>query len=120
MKKLVFDEAPPPPKVFCLRSPSPCLRLPPSLPWVSTDSVRQIPKNTFSGTLELVHVDEEELARQMTILEFDTYRRIKPAELLNQAWLKKRYKYRAKNVLTLISRFNAISTFNPLVARTLS
>jgi len=47
---------------------------------------------------------EEEIARQLTLVDFQIYREILPAELLNQAWSKPKYRYRAKNVLTMISR----------------
>ena len=49
-------------------------------------------------------ISEEEIARQITLVDFSIYRAIQPAELLNQAWSKEKYRYRAKNVLNLISR----------------
>ena len=33
----------------------------------------------------------------------------KPAELLNQAWSKAKYKYRAKNVLALVNRSTCLA-----------
>jgi len=56
-----------------------------------------------------VSLDEEELARQLTLLEFDTYRSIQPVELLNQAWNKQSLRHRAPHVSHMIARFNSIS-----------
>lgn len=67
---------------------------------------------------------EEDIAKQLTLIDFSIYKAIKvyfhfnlfriffclrnlplqPAELLNQAWSKAKYKYRAKNVLSLVNR----------------
>jgi hypothetical protein len=52
---------------------------------------------------------EEEIARQLTLVDFDIYRAIQPAELLNQAWNKPKYRHRAKNVLQTIARSNAMT-----------
>eukprot|EP01156_Anaeramoeba_ignava_P002039 Anaeramoba_ignava/a217381_69.p1 GENE.a217381_69~~a217381_69.p1 ORF type:complete len:764 (-),score=277.08 a217381_69:108-2399(-) len=71
----------------------------------------KVPKNIFSPTLSLFDVDEEEIARQLTIREFSIYSAIKPPELLNQAWSKAKYKHRATNVLMLINRFNEVSAW---------
>merc|ERR1712137_1127881 len=47
---------------------------------------------------------EEEIAKQLTLVDFFIYQAIQPAELLNCAWSKAKYRYRAKNVMNLISR----------------
>merc|ERR1712054_445005 len=57
----------------------------------------------------MFNIDEEELARQETILEFEMYRKIQPTELLNQAWSKAKYPHRAPNVLAMSFRFNSLS-----------
>lgn len=65
-------------------------------------------------------MDEEELARQITIMQFQIFSSIKvralrrrftvkPAELLNQAWSKAKLKHRAQNALALIEHFNSVS-----------
>ncbi|KAJ5068117.1 ras guanine nucleotide exchange factor i-related [Anaeramoeba ignava] len=68
-----------------------------------------VPKNIFSPNLSIFHVHEEEIARQMTLIEFKLYSKIQPTELLNQAWSKAKYKHRAPNVLSFIQRFNDTS-----------
>lgn len=66
-------------------------------------------KTIFTNTLNMFNIDEEELARQETILEFEMYRKIQPTELLNQAWSKAKFKHRAPNVLAMSFRFNSLS-----------
>ncbi|KAJ5079686.1 ras guanine nucleotide exchange factor i-related [Anaeramoeba ignava] len=68
-----------------------------------------IPKNIFSPKLSIFDVNEEEIARQLTLIEFQVYTKISPTELLNQAWNKAKYKHRAPNVLAFIQRFNDVS-----------
>eukprot|EP01132_Coremiostelium_polycephalum_P005608 gene5608-6979_t len=68
-----------------------------------------VPKNIFSNNLQIYDIDEEEIARQMTLIEFDIFRKIKPPELLNQSWNKTKLKHRAPNVLKMIDRFNNVS-----------
>ncbi|KAJ3436717.1 ras guanine nucleotide exchange factor i-related [Anaeramoeba flamelloides] len=70
-----------------------------------------VPKNIFSPSLDFDLVDEEEIARQMTIIDFEIYCKIKPAELLNLAWSKPKLKHRSKNVIGLIHRFNDVSNW---------
>nr|AAN46870.1 nucleotide exchange factor RasGEF A [Dictyostelium discoideum] len=68
-----------------------------------------VPKNIFSNNLSIYDIDEEEIARQLTLIEFEIYRNIKPPELLNQSWNKTKLKSRAPNVLKMIDRFNSVS-----------
>ncbi|KAJ3435491.1 ras guanine nucleotide exchange factor i-related [Anaeramoeba flamelloides] len=69
----------------------------------------KVPKNIFSELLTLFDIDEEEIARQISIIDFDIFSKIRPAELLNCAWSKEKLKHRAKNVLKMTNRFNAMS-----------
>jgi hypothetical protein len=68
-----------------------------------------VPKNIFAVSLTWLDVDEEEIARQLTLIEFDTFRKIRTSELLLQAWNRPKFKHRAPNVLSMIARFNAVS-----------
>ncbi|KAJ3442833.1 ras guanine nucleotide exchange factor i-related [Anaeramoeba flamelloides] len=70
-----------------------------------------VPKNIFSPQLSLYDVVEEEMARQLTLLDHNTYSKIRPTELLNLAWSKAKYRHRAKNVLAFIHRFNSVSNW---------
>jgi son of sevenless-like protein len=45
-----------------------------------------IPKVNPSRGLQLLDIDAEELARQMTIFEADLYNRILPVDCLDKAW----------------------------------
>jgi len=75
------------------------------------DSPKSVP-TAFWGKYQGEHflnLDEDEIAKQMTLIEFDTYKAIEPKELLNQAWNKAALKQRAPNVLKMIARFNSIS-----------
>eukprot|EP00762_Andalucia_godoyi_P000953 ANDGO_03792.mRNA.1 Ras guanine nucleotide exchange factor A len=71
------------------------------------------PGSTVSGDSVLVveDVDPVEIARQMSLLEQEAYRRIRPEELLNTAWSKPKLRHRAPTVSKMISRFNKISLF---------
>ncbi|KAJ6253035.1 ras guanine nucleotide exchange factor i-related [Anaeramoeba flamelloides] len=71
----------------------------------------KVPKNIFSPTLSIFDIDEIEVARQITLIDFEIFSQIKPAELLNCAWSKPRLKHRAKNILGLIERFNNLSNY---------
>ena len=50
-----------------------------------------------------------EIARQLTMEEYDIYAEIKPEELQELAWSKESLKHKAPNVLRMIARFNHIS-----------
>ncbi|KAJ6229147.1 guanine nucleotide exchange factor [Anaeramoeba flamelloides] len=67
------------------------------------------PKNIFSSDFSLLDLDPVEFARQETLIEHDIYTKIRPPELLNQAWSKEKTKHRSTNVLALIQRFNSLS-----------
>ncbi|KAJ6227905.1 ras guanine nucleotide exchange factor i-related [Anaeramoeba flamelloides] len=69
----------------------------------------KLPKNVFSPKLSLFDVDEEEIARQLTLIEFKIYSKIKPSELLKLAWSKPKLRHKSPNVLKMIKRFNMVS-----------
>lgn len=71
----------------------------------------KVPNNIFSPNLKLSDVDEEEIARQLTLIEFPIFARIQPSELLNQAWSQKHLKHRAPYVTAMITRFNVVSNW---------
>jgi hypothetical protein len=71
----------------------------------------KVPKNIFSPTLTLDDVDEEEIARQLTLLEYEIYSVINASELLSKAWCDGDggRKQRAPHVTAALKRFNDIS-----------
>lgn len=58
--------------------------------------------------LKIFQFTSEEIAEQMTFLDFHYYRMIRPVELLNKSWSKYNGE-RSPNVTTLIRRFNEVS-----------
>jgi hypothetical protein len=69
----------------------------------------KVPKNIFSPYLAVLDVDDEEIARQITLIDYEVFSSIKPSELLNQCWNKPKLRHRSPNVLRAISRFNEVS-----------
>jgi len=59
--------------------------------------------------VDILALDPLEVARQLTIAEFDIYRVIKPFECLNQRWTKKDKEAEAPNILAMIERFNHVT-----------
>lgn len=55
--------------------------------------------------------NELEIAKQLTLIEFKIFRKIKSSELLRQAWNKPDLQYRSPHVIRLISRANKMSFF---------
>jgi hypothetical protein len=69
----------------------------------------KVPEGGFSPVDLILQSSESEIARQLTLIEFRIFAKIKSAELLNQAWNTSKLKYRSPNVLDMISRANRIS-----------
>ncbi|KAN0023643.1 hypothetical protein ACTFIV_008030 [Dictyostelium citrinum] len=64
----------------------------------------------FANPRNLFDFDDEEIARQLTLYDFQLYTAIKPTEFLNQAWNKPSMASRkSPTILKIISRFNDIS-----------
>jgi hypothetical protein len=51
----------------------------------------------------------EEIAQQLTLLDFNIFQKIGPCEFLNQSWNKPDGHIKAPNILRLTSRFNSIA-----------
>ncbi|KJE92340.1 hypothetical protein CAOG_03326 [Capsaspora owczarzaki ATCC 30864] len=54
-------------------------------------------------------LDALEIARQITLVDYELFRAVEPVECLEQAWSKKDKLTRAPNVLAFIKRFNDLS-----------
>lgn len=61
---------------------------------------------TGDGTKSIFVLEPEEIARQLTLLEFECFSKIMPYEFLNQAWTKADAEIRAPNILACTKRFN--------------
>jgi len=74
----------------------------------------KFPKPLFPHTLlrhnfQWHHVNPQEIARQLTLIDFEYFRKIQSVEFMNLAWSKPRLKHRASNLLRMIDRFNRLS-----------
>lgn len=74
-----------------------------------TPPVPKVPKNIFHPTLTLYQIDQEEVARQLTLMDSNVFMAIKPSELLNQSWGKPKLKHLAPNVLRMVALSNQLS-----------
>lgn len=61
-----------------------------------------------TGDSELNKYEIIDLAKQITLVEHDLFRAIRPNELLNQAWTKKNKERDSPNILRLIDHFNKV------------
>jgi hypothetical protein len=62
-----------------------------------------------SYVLHVLKWHPEEIARQMTLLEYELYRRVQLPELMNQNWTRAAAHELAPNLTALISHFNRVS-----------
>jgi hypothetical protein len=62
-----------------------------------------------SALSNLMDLNAEEIARQLTLIEWDIWVKIQPWECLGLSWTKKNKETAAPNVLALINRFNVVS-----------
>eukprot|EP01120_Amphizonella_sp_Union-15-10_P012325 TRINITY_DN5451_c0_g1_i1.p1 TRINITY_DN5451_c0_g1~~TRINITY_DN5451_c0_g1_i1.p1 ORF type:complete len:588 (-),score=114.16 TRINITY_DN5451_c0_g1_i1:46-1776(-) len=75
----------------------------------STPYPRPVLPVNVGGALQLMDIPAIEVARQMTLIEFDLFTKIQPWEFLGQAWTKADKDDKAPNVVAMISRFNVVS-----------
>jgi Ras-specific guanine nucleotide-releasing factor 1 len=58
--------------------------------------------------INILNVDPQSFANQLTMYEFGIYASISPHEFLNQAWQGPKRKKNAPNLTSLIDRFNEV------------
>eukprot|EP00761_Pharyngomonas_kirbyi_P002852 gb/GECH01002856.1/.p1 GENE.gb/GECH01002856.1/~~gb/GECH01002856.1/.p1 ORF type:complete len:906 (+),score=270.45 gb/GECH01002856.1/:1-2718(+) len=63
----------------------------------------------FRSDIQLMDFPSKEIARQITLIEFDIFRKIHPKEFLNQSWNKDNWETQAQNIYSMIQRFNDMS-----------
>lgn len=67
--------------------------------------------NSLSPSVLFMQFNDQEVAKQLTTIEFRIFSKIKPSELLRQAWNKPELQYRSPHVTRLIARANKMSFF---------
>jgi len=67
--------------------------------------------NGGGGSVSFYDIEDVEIARQLTIMDFQLFVRIKPTEFLNQAWTKPKLQHRCRNLLAIIEHFNVVSSW---------
>ncbi|KAH3744162.1 Ras guanine nucleotide exchange factor Q [Pelomyxa schiedti] len=70
-----------------------------------------LPANVPKLLITLDDLDATELARQISLMEFDCLYSIQPKEFLSLGWSKKDKDERSPNLLVMIRKFNAISNW---------
>ncbi|KAJ3269435.1 Son of sevenless 2, partial [Borealophlyctis nickersoniae] len=86
------------------KSPSRLPSLPPS---PSTSAPPSLTLPHTHASIFKYHADQ--VAQQLTVIDFSLFAQIRPSELLNQAWTKPDAAERAKGVIQLTRRFNAVA-----------
>ena len=68
----------------------------------------EIPTKITPRSSNFIDFSPTEVARQLTLLEFENYRNIHPSECLNQSWVKKNKAEVSPNIGKMIYRSNII------------
>jgi len=78
-----------------------------------TETRRKTPKPMFPKNPQAAWYEwnSEEIARQLTLIEWSFYKKIQPWELLDQSWSKSGKEQKSPNVIASIERFNLVSGF---------
>lgn len=58
---------------------------------------------------DLLTMSADDIARQLTLIEFEIYSKIQTSEFINQAWAKEKTRHLAPNIRAAIDRFNLIT-----------
>jgi hypothetical protein len=66
-------------------------------------------KKRIGALKDIYDLSTEEIARQLSLVEFETYSGIQPAEFFGQAWAKEKTHHRAPHIRKMIDRFNLIT-----------
>jgi son of sevenless len=93
------DSYPPPKKILLSNSPKPK----PKVNTTSKDS-----KNIFHHNLFILDVEEEEVARQLSLIDYSKFKKIRPEEFLNRSWERTKLKHRAPNIVHLLQHFDKV------------
>ena len=75
------------------------------------DPTIPIMRSDRGGGFQFTDIDPLELARQLTIYEFDLLCKIKSCELLSCGWAKKDKETRSPNLLRMVQHFNDVTAY---------
>jgi len=68
-------------------------------------------KTRSVSILTILDIHSQELARQITLIDYETCRAIEPKECLGMAWTKPDKEERSPNLMAMIKRFNSLSKY---------
>lgn len=73
----------------------------------------KLPKSIVpkSKKFTLDELDAVELARQLTLMDYELFQKIRPSEFNNLSWTRKTKDTDAPNLLRMINRFNEVNRF---------
>jgi son of sevenless len=80
-------------------------------PKPKVNTISQTKENIFHHELFILDVDEEEIARQLSLIDYELFCVIRSEEFLNRNWDQTKTKHRAPNIIRMIDHFNDISTW---------
>jgi len=75
--------------------------------------VYQIPRDVFNPAMFVLDLTDEEIARQLTLIDYDIYAGIQVQELLQTAWNSDKLRHRSPHVCGLLNRLNKLAFFVP-------
>jgi len=77
--------------------------------WFQEPEPVEIPEEGLCLSDLFLVLPAQDIAEQLTLIDFDIFKNIKPNELLNQSWNKPKLKHRAPNVIAAIQRSTRVS-----------
>ena len=72
-----------------------------------------MPRDIVNPAHFFMNITDEEIARQMTLIDFGIYGNIQVQELLKTSWSSDKLKHRSPHVCSLLGRLNNIAFFVP-------
>uniref|UniRef100_A0A6B2KY23 Ras-GEF domain-containing protein n=1 Tax=Arcella intermedia TaxID=1963864 RepID=A0A6B2KY23_9EUKA len=64
-----------------------------------------------TSPLDLFNISAEEIARQLTLISFENFKKIVGTELLDQAWSKPHLNYCSPNVISMVKRTDRLASW---------
>ena len=77
--------------------------------WFQPPDKVEIPEQGLCLSDLFMELPAQQIAEQITLIDFEIFKNIEATELLNQAWNKPSLKHKSKNVLSMINRSTRLS-----------